>query len=346
VPKEPKSSHPNLRQIARRAGVSHTTVSLALRGHPRVSLATRTRIQTLAEDLGYRPNALVAALMRHVRSNRRIVSDETLAFLTSGRTPDHWRKHRTILENFEGAKKQAELLGFKLEPFWLGPQGRDAEAAGKILRVRSIRGAILGPFQVPHGVVAFDWDHAAVVAMGYSFTQVRLHRAAHHHVSGMVMLYKELRALGYHRIGLAITAQDMIRVQHYWLAGLLTGQSIYGGVPVEPLTFKDSSEKQRVFQWYERQRPDVIISIGWDVYRWLQERRIRIPTDVAFAHLGLDGAYAGIAGIDQNARAIGAAAVDLIVGQLHRNEYHYPQDPKIVLLEGRWVPGKSAPGLS
>jgi LacI family transcriptional regulator len=345
VPKESKTPQLNIRQIARRVGLSHTTVSLALRGHPRISPATRKRVQVMAEALGYRPNALVAALMRHVRSNRRIVSNETMAFLTSGSTSDHWRRHRSIVENFEGAKRQAESLGFKLEPLWLGPQGRDALAVGKILHARSVRGGILGPFQVPHGPVEFDWDHTAVVAIGYSFTQVSLHRAAHHHVNGMLTLYKELRALGYDRIGLAITAQDMIRVQHYWMAGLLTGQRVFGGLPVEPMTFSDSSEKPKLYEWLETQKPDVIVSIGWDVYRWLQEKLIDIPADVAFAHLGLDGTYSGIAGIDQKSKEVGAAAVDLLVGQLHRNEYFVPKQPKIMLLDGRWVPGKSAPGV-
>ncbi|HZP61374.1 MAG TPA: LacI family DNA-binding transcriptional regulator [Opitutaceae bacterium] len=344
MPKE-KGLHPNIRQIARRLGLSHTTVSLALRGHPRISAGTRRRVQAAAEDLGYRPNALVSALMRQVRSNRRIVSNETVAFLTGGNTPDHWRRHRTIVENFEGAKAQAEALGFKLEPFWLGPRGRDAQAGAKILHTRSIRGAILAPLPVPHESIALDWDHTAVVAVGYSFTQMPLHRAAHHHVNGMLTLYRELRALGYRRIGLAMTTQDMVRVQHYWLAGLLAGQYVFGGLPIVPLTFQDSSEKQKLFEWREANQPDVIASIGWDVYRWLQEKRIRIPSDVAFAHLGLDGAYGGVAGIDQNSKSIGAAAMDLLVGQLYRNEYYVPKQPKIMLLDGEWVSGRTAPRL-
>ena len=341
MPKEGKP--PNIRQIARRLDMSHTTVSLALRGHPRISLETRERVRALADELGYRPNALVSALMRQVRSNRRIVSSETLGFLTGGVTADHWRKHRTIVENFEGAKAQAESLGFKLEPFWLGPRGRDAHTGAKILRTRGIRGAILAPLPVPHETIDLDWDHTAVVSVGYSFIQVPLHRAAHHHVNGMLTLYKELRALGYGRIGLAVTAQDMIRVQHYWLAGLLTGQYVYGGEPIAPMTFKDGSERQKLFEWREAQNPDVIVSIGWDAYRWLQEKRLRIPADVAFAHLGLDGVYAGIAGIDQKSKSIGAAAIDLLVGQIYRNEHHIPKQPKIMLLDGQWVPGKSAP---
>ncbi|MFB9769211.1 LacI family DNA-binding transcriptional regulator [Lactiplantibacillus modestisalitolerans] len=45
-----------IRTIAKRANVSHTTVSRALNGSPLVKEATRRRIQELADELGYVPN--------------------------------------------------------------------------------------------------------------------------------------------------------------------------------------------------------------------------------------------------------------------------------------------------
>ena len=41
--------------IADAAGVTRATVSPALRGHPRISAATREHIRRIADDLGYRP---------------------------------------------------------------------------------------------------------------------------------------------------------------------------------------------------------------------------------------------------------------------------------------------------
>jgi len=48
--------------VAREAGVSQNTVSLILKGSPRISAATRARVQGVMERLGYRPNAVAAAL--------------------------------------------------------------------------------------------------------------------------------------------------------------------------------------------------------------------------------------------------------------------------------------------
>ncbi len=51
-----------IKNIAERAGVSHATVSRALRDHPLVALKTTTRIKRIADDLDYVPSALARSL--------------------------------------------------------------------------------------------------------------------------------------------------------------------------------------------------------------------------------------------------------------------------------------------
>ena len=48
--------------VARRAGVSATTVSRALSGHGRVSEKTRSRVRAVADELGYVASATAASL--------------------------------------------------------------------------------------------------------------------------------------------------------------------------------------------------------------------------------------------------------------------------------------------
>lgn len=52
----------NIGEIARRSGVSRSTVSYALSGKRPVSEETRRRIQAVIDELGYRPNAVARAL--------------------------------------------------------------------------------------------------------------------------------------------------------------------------------------------------------------------------------------------------------------------------------------------
>ncbi len=52
----------SIRDIAHAAGVSHTTVSRALRDSPLISVEVRSRIQTIAREMGYTPNAVAQSL--------------------------------------------------------------------------------------------------------------------------------------------------------------------------------------------------------------------------------------------------------------------------------------------
>ncbi|MGH2579591.1 MAG: LacI family DNA-binding transcriptional regulator [Actinomycetota bacterium] len=59
-----RQGHPTILDVAERAGVSKSLVSLALRGSPRVREEKRKAILRAAEQLGYRPNAVARSLVR------------------------------------------------------------------------------------------------------------------------------------------------------------------------------------------------------------------------------------------------------------------------------------------
>ncbi len=54
----------SIKDIARLAGVSHSTVSRALAGNPRIPEATRSRILSLASELGYTPSLIARSLVK------------------------------------------------------------------------------------------------------------------------------------------------------------------------------------------------------------------------------------------------------------------------------------------
>jgi len=58
----------SVREIAKQLGLSHATVSMALRGNTRVAAATREEVRRYAESIGYRPDPMLGALAHYRQS--------------------------------------------------------------------------------------------------------------------------------------------------------------------------------------------------------------------------------------------------------------------------------------
>lgn len=336
-----------LREIAKQAGVSHTTVSLSLRNHPSIPEATRERLRKLADSLGYRSNVLVSALMSQVRLKQHKSAPEVVGFLTGGPTADEWRKHSACVGFYEGARKRALQLGMRVEPFWLGAGGAGSAATCRMLRTRAIRGNLIAPFAVPVYAHELDWSHLICVGLGYVFNDHALHRATHNHFRASFLAYEKLIGLGYKRIGFMLEKGQNTRVNYCWLGGYLAARQMLGGAVFDPLFTSTDMQDRQVKHWLKKHKPDAVIGFGPSQIEVLGRVGCRIPSEIAFAALDVEQAnlaqLSDVTGINQNLLLIGATAIDILASQLYHNELGLPQRPVFSMIEGFWVPGKTAP---
>jgi DNA-binding LacI/PurR family transcriptional regulator len=106
----------SIKDIARAAGVSPSTVSRALSDHPRISLETKERIRRLATEMGYSPSAVARSLVTQRTSIIGLavawVSDPFLAQVVRG-IEDTALEHgyTVILSSFYGEPdREKEVL--------------------------------------------------------------------------------------------------------------------------------------------------------------------------------------------------------------------------------------------
>jgi len=338
------SANVTLQDVADRAGVHRSTVSLALRDHPRISPEVRRNVQAIAHELGYRVNPLVAALMQSRRSGQA-TKDVVLAFVTSYPTRDGWRPLRHDRPDFfPGAVARARDFGYRLEPFWCREPGVSPRRFCDILSNRGITGMIIG--RLPPGQRALDleWDRFSSVALGMTLREPRLHHVTENHFSTVSQAMQRCLERGYRRIGFVFSeANDSPRVGDRWLGAYLRQQLAYPAKDRLAVCPGDPADAATFSTWVRRERPDAILAThGRHILGWLQDLKLRVPRDVGVVDLE-NRPESTCAGIHYDPAKVGALAVEMLVGLMHRNETGVPADPHEVLLTGQWRDGTTLP---
>ncbi|HRE04015.1 MAG TPA: LacI family DNA-binding transcriptional regulator [Opitutaceae bacterium] len=328
-----------IKQIALQAGVSIATVSMALRRSPKIRAATAERVREIARDLGYTPNPLVSALMARIRESAPSQDQVAIAAIYLG--DDERRAPNTafLAEIFAGAQERAERLGFRLALFRSREKGLSERRLRDILLSRGIYGLMVLPSSDLGLKLELDWGQFAAVAIGYSLVEPALHRVVPDHFQELSVAFERLGRLGYRRIGLLMDTGTDLRVRHKWAALLEWHNGRIDPSDRVPLSLVPEITRDAFLRWFEQHRPDVVLSPRQWVVDWMEAEGLQLPRDVGFAHLNWTERSAPCSGIDQRAGLLGAAAVESVVAQLHRNERGLPTVAQSLAIEGVWIDG-------
>jgi LacI family transcriptional regulator len=253
-----------------------------------------------------------------------------------------------------GIEARAADLGFAVDVLRFEVGAADQiERLSQVVRSRGLRGLLVLPVHGQTSLASFNFGHLAAATIDVSLRHPALHRASPDYFQGMQLALDVLRARRRRRIGFCTFCGEVRRIGSHWKGAFLGWQSDYPAderVAPHVSRFDErqngegaetrwDSHRDAFAEWIAAEKPDAIVSNDLFFLDWLRELGHAVPDDIAFALLSLDPDNPSLAGIDQNAERVGAAAVDLIVEQIHRNEYGLPLCPKTVLVPGVWVDG-------
>jgi DNA-binding LacI/PurR family transcriptional regulator len=321
------------------------TVSLALRNHPSLPAATRSRLRKLAAKHGYRPDPTIAKLMHHLRTRRAHRVQSTLCGLCMQAAA------RSELDYdigvLSGARARAESLGFGLDVIAIDGPGITPPQLQRVLLNRGISGILLLPMREPVDLSELiQWSRFSAVSATPSVYKPRLNEAMPDLFGNMLLLCQKLTERGCSRIGLVQVAEHDIRVKHRVLAPYLWHSFFGGGGSVPPLAIpRYDPDPGLLHVWLRQHRPDAIITnaefTAARIHELLSARdRLRIT----LAATGVQSAATThFMGILDNRAEVGAAAVEMLAAMVHRGECGLPETPRIVSIGGRFVMPKSTP---
>jgi len=336
------SSRPTLRILAKQAGVSATTASLALRGSTKISLRQRKHVLAVAAELGYRPDAKVAELMAYLRTGPKDDTGEVIAYLRQVPGETESAEKYAFQGYLPGAISRAEELGYRIESFTIGPKYLNNTTVQRILTARQIRGVIVAPVSSPDLQPQLDWSSLAVVRLGYTTTHPDSHRVGGNAYRNMARCLQTLRTMGYDRIGLALSSFDSVRVEHQWRAAF--ADDWIRCTPANRIPFCDLTA-DNFGQWLAKTKPQVVVAVDATVRSRIESLDVSVPDDIAFVKVGLQPEEKGLCGMAIDFLRIGALAVEQLIGCIHRNEFGLPLNPQTIIIEGIWREGASCPPL-
>jgi DNA-binding LacI/PurR family transcriptional regulator len=326
----PRRRHPTIVDVAERAGVSKSLVSLVLREAPNVSDEKRAAVTKAAEEIGYRPNAVARSLVR-----RR-------SFLIGVMVSDLHNPYFT--EVIDGIQAAARGSGYHA---LFNTGGRDAagedQALDTLLQLRPDGIVMAGPVLPPRRI--------AIVASSVPVVVVARHSRSPAHDSitnddrmGARLAVNHLIALGHSRIAHVGGGRGAGSTQRR--AGFLDAMAKHGlrsSARVVPGTFTEEGGRDGVTGLLRERRGVTAIFVGNDLAAVgaldaLDHHGMRVPDDVSlvgYDNIALAGlGHIDLTTIDQPRRDMGVTAVRLLLERRdedRRSARHLVVPPSLVI---------------
>jgi DNA-binding LacI/PurR family transcriptional regulator len=337
---------PSLRDLARTLGLSHTTVSEALRNCPRVSPATRDRVVKAAAEAGYQYNPLASALMSEMRKSKGGAFRGVLALLdvdgASKRLAAGNLFHRAMAR---GAAERAAELGFKAEIFSLDQEKMSLKRLDTVLQSRGIAGVFVLPISEEPDLSQFDWSRYAAVYSDYMIRKPSLHTVCSNHYRSMLLVLDRLKERNYRRPGLVMRKAHDERLLYRWQASFQAyrqNKQVFEDCP--PLLVPDL-EKGEFMRWFEQAQPDVVLCHDPIVLEWMKAANAEVPATHGFCCLNTSTTAVPCAGLNLQPALLGSRGIELLIAQVHRNEYGPPETPSTTTIIAAWTDGPTLRNL-
>ncbi len=253
-------------------------------------------------------------------------------------------------------------MGYRLEEINLHASSEEqfpeeVERASRHLKTEGIYGIIL-PLMVHSHYSQAEWANCVVSLIGGGhlrspvesqslesrFYPQRFPVADRDLFFNTRLAFQSLQDLGYKRIGMVYSRYIDAEANGQAQAGLFIEQGLIAPENRVPILFLERFKEGRPTsfdEWMDQNKPDAILCLNPVVRDWVEELGHHVPRDIGLANLNIVADVKDWAGIDEKHDEIGAAAVDLVIGALSRNELGLPPQPRKVLIPGEWTHGST-----
>ncbi|MNM87278.1 HTH-type transcriptional regulator MalR [compost metagenome] len=269
-----------IKDVAKKAGVSPSTVSRVLSNHPRISAETSRKVREIMEQLGYHPNIMAKSLVSKTTNSICIMLPKSAEELFS---------NFFFMELIRGIVTQATRLGYDVLISSGANEKEEVEAVSRLLNGRRVDGVVLLYSRKDDPVIDFLQENGHhFVLIGRSEKYPDTLSVDNDNVQASYDATKHLISLGHERIGFVSGPPDLIfskdRLKGYMDALNDAGLEMRPEWIVEGEFLQDSGYRAMSFFMNLPERPTAIVLIddvvSFGVLRSLHELKFKVPEDL------------------------------------------------------------------
>ncbi len=322
--------------LARLAGVSSCTVSMAMRNNPKVAAATRKRIQRLAAETGYVVDPVGTLLARRRLARRRPEARILIAVLSDDGVGDE-----TLLD-------AAKALGVDVMFVRVNPNVPPRILLDR-LWAQGVLGILLGS-SLPWGMKTLleaSWERFSVLKSFRLYPDLPFSFIRHAPFDYAMLALENLRRAGCRRIA-AILAESGSRIDDdaragavYAFAGRYAAEGVRTALRTERGVAEISAETLR---WLREEGPDGVLIFHAHMAIPLREAGFRLPDDFPCAAiLALPQYLPDVAGCDARLADYARLELRALLDMVGAGERGFADAPVQHVLDPVWHTGATCP---
>lgn len=325
------------KQIAQKAGLSLSTVSLALRNHPSIPEKTRKRIKRIAEELNYVPN-MAAVRMQALQSKDGYNQGQgNLACLLGYVEKD---PRVALSPGFKraiaGATERAERYGYSLTVFWAYQSGYTPELWKKTFTARNVEGLMLLALQPAD--FNFDWTFCPSVALIHRVEDVCIDYVTTDVFFNTQLAFREVINAGYKRPGMIVSQHASQLFEKKAETAFTIKQKQLPPPDRIPILSENTDKSLELKQWLSKHQPDVLLVHHRYLIQDFCSGEVERP-QIPIVNLMMDTPEQNETpmGIYRNYHYMGEIAVDNLITKIRLGLGNEPKKVKGSVVQGTWV---------
>ncbi|MBP2001564.1 DNA-binding LacI/PurR family transcriptional regulator [Paenibacillus shirakamiensis] len=312
-----------IKDVAKKAGVSPSTVSRVLSNHPRISAQTSHKVKEIMEQLGYHPNIMAKSLVSKTTESICIILPKPAEELFS---------NLFFMELIRGIVTQANRSGFDVLISSGANEKEEVEAVARLLKGRRVDGAILLYSRKDDPVIEFlHQNDYPFVVIGRSEDYDDVLSVDTDNVQASYDATKHLITMGHERIGFVsgppnlTVSQD--RLKGYQNALADANLEMRQEWIVEGEFVQDSGYRAMSFIMSLPNRPTALVvvddMVSFGILRGLHELNFKVPDDVCLVSFNnitmAELSSPPISSIDIGIYQLGYTASQLLIQNIQNN---------------------------